>query len=151
MLHWMLSYSQDTSTMLLLFTYQVQCNLLYSDCCFFLLAVEASHRENFAILLKKNKSTNRQKINNVSCGVHLRVKRPDVMWFIWFYFISMILGGYIFQLLVLFLIFQLEVSFIRKFFKWLIKWSGEYCCSSYQGWMLWFWEFSCNEKCFRLF
>ena len=37
----MLSYSQDTSMMLLLFTYQVQCNLLYNDCCFFLLEVEA--------------------------------------------------------------------------------------------------------------
>ena len=53
--------------------------------------------------------------------------------------------------LVLFLIFQLEVSFIRKFFKRLIKWSEKYCCASYQGLILWFWEFSCNEKCCRLF
>ena len=43
------------------------------------------------------------------------------------------------------------MSFIRKFFKWLIKRSGKYCCASYQGWMLWFWEFSCNEKLFSLF
>ena len=53
--------------------------------------------------------------------------------------------------LVLFLIFQLEVSFIRKFFKRLIKWSEKYCCASYQGLILWFWESSEAMKDFSGF